>query len=148
MSITATIAAFQTRHAAIAGVTTAPTIYPSGINAADLPLMLTDALKGKTEWETHGGDAALETRGYRVRFFCLPTGLGAGIDQGKQQAISVLDAVLASYRTNPTLSSTVAIRIEVGVEDTGPRADMQYTDPETRYWGFELVVPVEERYDT
>ena len=147
MSITAIIAAFQARHAAISGVVTAPTSYPSALNTAELPLMLTDALKGKTEWETHGGDLALETRPYRVRCFCLPSGLGVGLDQGKQQAISVLDAVLASYRTAPALTSTAAIRIEAGIEDSGPRPDMQYTDPDTHYWGFELLVSVEERWE-
>ncbi len=147
MSIAANIAALQAKHAACTGVTTANTTYPTGINAADLPLMLTDALKGKTEWESHGGDYALEVRSYRVRCFCLPGGLGVGFDQGKQQAITVLDGVLASYRTSPNLTSTAAIRIEVGVEDTGIRADMQYTDPETQYYGFELVVSVEERWE-
>lgn len=148
MSIDAIIDAFQARHAALSPtVKSAPTAYPTGLNNADLPLVLTDALKGKTDWESHGGDLVLETRSYRVRCFCLPGGLGLGIDQGKQQAIAVLDAVLASYRSNPSLTSTAAIRIEAGVEDTGVIGTMQYTDPETRYWGFELLVSVEERWE-
>lgn len=147
MSIAANIQALQARHAAISGVTGAPTAYPTGISATDCPLILTDAGRGKTEWESHGGDYALETRAYRVRCFCLGDGLGVGIDQGKQQAIAVLDAVLASYRATPTLTSTAAIRIEAGIEDTGIRSDMKYTDPETSYWGFELVVSVEERWE-
>ena len=146
MSISAIISALQTRHAAISGVASAPTAYPTGLNEADLPLMLTDASKGHTEWETHGGDLALETRAYRARCFCLGTGLGVGIDQGKQQAIAVLDAVLASYRSNPTLTSTAAIRIEAGLDDTGI-VQLRYTDPETTYWGFELMVSVEERWE-
>ena len=149
MTIAATIAALQARHATLSPtVKSAPAAYPTGLNNADLPLVLTDALKGKTEWESHGGGLTIETRNYRVRCFCLATGLGQGVDQGKQQAIAVLDAVLASYRSNPTLTSTAAIRIEAGVEDTGIKADMAYTDPETRYYGFELVVQVEERWET
>jgi hypothetical protein len=147
MSISAVLTALQGKHAAIGGVASAPTVYPTGLNNTDLPCIITDALKGKTEWETHGGDLSLETRAYRVRCFCLGGGLGTGFDQGKQQAITILDAVLASYRTAPTLTSTAAIRIEVGVEDTGIRADMKYTDPETTYYGFELLVQVEERWE-
>lgn len=147
MTIAAIIAAMQTRHRAISGVQSAPAAYPTGLNAGDLPLMLTDASRGKTEWETHGGGLTLEIRAYRVRCFCLPTGLGQGIEQGKQQAITVLDAVLASYRSSPTLTATAAIRIEVGIEDTGIIGTMQYTDPDTRYWGFELAVSVEERWE-
>lgn len=147
MSIGSILAAFQARHGSISGITSAPTTYPTGLNATDLPLILTDAGKGRTESETHGGDLDIETRTYRVRCFCLPQGLGVGFDQGKQQAITVLDGVLASYRGDPSLTSTAAIRVEAGVEDTGVRADMQYTDPDTRYYGFELSVSVEERWE-
>lgn len=146
MSIAANIAAFQARHALISGVVSAPTAYPTGLNDADLPLLLTDAARGKNEWETYGGDLVLEGRNYRVRCFCLGTGLGVGIDQGKQQAIGILDAVLASYRTSPTLTSTAAIRVEAGIEDTGI-VQLRYTDPDTTYWGFELAVSVEERWE-
>jgi hypothetical protein len=147
MSIAANLAALQARHAGISGVVSAPTAYPTGLNAADLPCIITDVLKGKTDWETHGGDLALEVRAYRVRCFCLAGGLGVGFDQGKQQAIAVLDGVLASYRASPTLTSSAAIRIEAGVEDTGVRSDMKYTDPDTSYYGFELLVSVEERWE-
>ena len=147
MSITANIAAFQNRHSSISGIASAPATYPTGLNTADLPLILTDAGKGKTESESHGGDLDIETRTYRVRCFCLPQGLGVGFDQGKQQAITVLDGVLANYRGDPNLTSTAAIRIEAGVEDSGPRANMQYTDPDALYWGFELQVSVEERWE-
>lgn len=148
MTIAANIAALQARHAVISGVVSAPTAYPTGLNSAELPLILTDALKGKTEWESHGGGLTLELRSYRVRCFCLPGGQGVGFDQGKQQAISVLDGVLASYRTNPTLTSTAAIRIEEGVEDSGVLSQMRYTDPDTLYYGFELLISVEERWET
>src|SRR5262245_16212283 len=109
MSIADIIAAFQARHAAIDAVKRAPTQYPSSLNAADLPCVITDPLRGKTDWESHGGDLALEVRTYRVRCFCLSSGLGVGIDQGKQQAIAVLDAVLEGYRTEPSLTPTAAI---------------------------------------
>lgn len=153
MSIAAIIQAFQTRHAAISGVTSAPIQYPTGINTTDLPLILTDAGRGRTEWESHGGDYTREVRVYRVRCFCLPGGLGEGIDQGKQQAITILDALLANYRSNPVLTTTAAILIEArgmhahGVEDTGVVGTMKYTDPETQYYGFELSVSVEERWE-
>ena len=147
MSIDAIITAMQTRHAAISGVTSAPTTFPTALNNTDLPILLTDPLKGKNEWESDGGDLVLETRAYRVRCFCLPTGQGVGIDQGKHQAITVLDGVLASYRSTPNLNSTAAIRVEVGIEDTGIKADMKYTDPDTTYYGFELIVPIEERWE-
>ena len=146
MSVAASITAMQTRHAAISGVVSAPTAYPTGLNAAALPLILTDAGKARTEWETQGGDFALEVRAYRVRCFCLAAGLGVGIDQGKQQAITILDAVLASYRSAPTLTSTAAVRIEAGLEDSGIIM-LRYTDPDTTYWGFELAVSVEERWE-
>lgn len=146
MSVAAIIAAFQARHALISGVASAPTEYPTGLSNAVLPLVLTDAARGKNEWETHGGDLVLEGRNYRVRCFCLGTGLGQGIDQGKQQAITVLDAVLANYRSAPTLTATASIRIEAGIEDTGI-VQLKYTDPDTTYWGFELAVSVEERWE-
>lgn len=147
MTIATNIAALQARHALISGVTSAPAAYPTGLNSAELPLILTDAVKGKTDWESHGGSLALEIRSYRVRCFCLPGGQGVGFDQGKQQAITILDGVLASYRGTPALTSTAAIRIEEGVEDSGILSRMLYTDPDTPYYGFELLISVEERWE-
>ena len=149
LSISANIQAFQARHDLISGIATAPTAYPTSLNTADLPCIITDALKGKNEWETHGGDLVLETRAYRVRCYCLPQGLGVGIDQGKQQAITVLDGVLADYRSEPNLTSTAAIKIELGIDDSGPKGMKYPNDPETTapYWGFELLVSVEERWE-
>lgn len=148
MSISGVIAALQAKHASVAGITSAPTQYPTGLNSTSLPCAITDALKGKTDWESHGGDYTLEIRSYRVRVFCLPAGQGAGFDQGKQLAITILDAMLASYRSSPNLTSTAAVRIEAGVEDTGVRANMTYADPDTPYYGFELLVSVEERWES
>lgn len=144
MTIVSTLAALQTRHAALSGVTSAPVAYPTSIPAAQLPLVLVDPARAKTGWDSHGGDLAISERLYRVRVFVLPSAQGQGIDQGKQAAIALLDTFLSNYiNASPTLTTSAAIQTERDIEDTGVVDNLMYG--ETSYYGFTIVLPVEER---
>jgi hypothetical protein len=141
MTIASICAALQTRHAAISGVTRATTVYPPSIEASECPCVLVDPWRGKTSWETHGGDLAIAERIYRVRVFYQPAVFN--LDQGKQGAITLLEAFMQSYKDSPTVTSAAAILIERDIEDTGVVETLAYG--ENQYIGFTVLLPIEER---
>ena len=141
MTIASICSALQTRHAAITGVKVATTVYPPSIEASDCPCVLVDPWRGKTSWETHGGDLAIVERVYRVRVFCQPAVFN--LDQGKQAAITLLEAFMQSYKDSATVTSTAAILIERAVEDAGVVETLAYG--ENAYIGFTVLLPIEER---
>jgi hypothetical protein len=143
MTITTIITALQSRHAAVDGVATAPTAYPASIEASDCPCVLVDPWRGKTSWDSHGGDLAIAERLCRVRVFYQPAAFN--LDQGKQGAIALLEAMLADYRANATLTDSAAILLERDIEDTGIVENLPYG--ENTYHGFTIVLPVEERIE-
>lgn len=141
MSIATIIAALQARHAAVSGVKTATTTYPPAIEASDCPYVLVDPWRGKTSWDSYGGDLSIAERVYRVRVFYQPAAFN--LDQGKQGAIALLEAMLADYTSNATLTSTAAILLERDIEDSGVVENLPYG--ENTYIGFTVLLPVEER---
>lgn len=141
MTIASIITALQARHAAISGVKTAPTTYPGSIEASDCPYVLVDPWKGKTSWETHGGDLAISERVYRARVFYQPATFN--LDQGKQGAITLLEAFLNNYKDSATVTSASAILLERDIEDSGVVETMSYG--ENSYLGFTVLLPIEER---
>jgi hypothetical protein len=143
MTVAATITALQTKHAAFSGVSTAPTAYPTSLPSSDLPLVLTDFVKGKSKWESYGGDFSCDEQQFLVRCYVLPIMQGQGIDEGKQATIALLDTFLAGYKAAPILSSTTSILIERGFEYVIPRDGIVYAD--VSYYGFTIVLPIEER---
>lgn len=141
MTISTILTALQARHAAITGVKTAPTTYPASIEASDCPYVLTDPWRGKTSWDSHGGDLAISERIYRVRVFYQPAVFN--LDQGKQGAIALLTAMLAGYTSDDTVTSEAAILIERDIEDSGVVEALPYG--ENQYIGFTVLLPIEER---
>lgn len=143
MTVASTISSLQARHALLSGMKTAPAAYPVSLPASDLPMAITDLVKGRSEWETHQGDYAKDEQQYLVRVFALPITQGQGIDQGKQACLTLLQTFLNSYKDSPTINSTTAILIERGIEYNIPRDGIAYA--ETAYYGFNIVLSVEER---
>lgn len=141
MTISSIIDALQTRHAAISGVKTAPTVYPGSIEASDCPYVLVDPWRGKTSWDSHGGDLAISERVYRVRVFYQPSTFN--LDQGKQGAITLLEAFLQGYKTSAAVTADAAILLERDVEDSGVVDTLAYG--ENAYIGFTVLLPIEER---
>lgn len=145
MSIQTIIAALQARHALVTGVVSAPTAYPGSLPAANLPLVLTDLTTFEEHQEAHDEDAPVFDGVFRVRGFCLPSNLGQGIDEGRQKALTVLDALLANYRGDAGLTTTAFIRSDVKGSTRGRVVnDLPYGDQ--AYYGFEIMVLVQERF--
>ena len=150
MSIAAIVTALQTRHALIAGVRTAPDYAPDTMPAGNLPCVLVDPLEGATQWKAHAGNVSVEERTYLVRLLVAPLGLGTP-EQQRALTVTILDALLTSYRATPTVgaSGTIAIEKPSGVRDTGPRPFgpngpvMFGSEP---YDGAEIRLLIEERY--
>lgn len=143
MTIAGICTALQTRHALISGVTSAPTAYPASIEASDCPYVLSDPWRGKTGWESHGGDLSISERIYRVRVFYQPAAFN--LDQGKQGAITLLEAMLVGYKSDATVTADAAILLERDIEDSGVVENLPYG--ESSYIGFTVLLPVEERIE-
>lgn len=141
MTIASIIAALQARHILVSGVRTAPTAYPASIEASDCPYVLVDPWRGKTSWDTHGGDLAISERIYRVRVFYQPSTFN--LDQGKQGAITLLEAMLTAYKSDDTVTADAAILLERDIEDSGVVEALPYG--ENSYIGFTVLLPIEER---
>jgi hypothetical protein len=141
VTIASICAALQARHALVDSVVSAPTTYPASIEASDCPYVLVDPWRGKTSWDTHGGDLAISERVYRVRVFYQPATFN--LDQGKQGAITLLEAMLAGYTSDDTVTAAAAILLERDIEDSGVVEALPYG--ENQYIGFTVLLPIEER---
>lgn len=139
MSISTTITALQTVHAAISGVKTAPTAFPSVLNTATLPIVLIWPAQG--DWNLQAIDLDRCKRRYTVRCFVKPVAQGeAGIDDGYQECVTLLNAFGLAYLDDLTLGSTVDhIRL---IQDTGV-SNLRWAD--VAYWGFEYTLEVVEK---
>lgn len=152
MTIAATIAALQTRHAALSGVATAPARTPDTVPAANCPAVLVDADAAETRWAAHGGNVYATRRTYVVRILAQPAGLGASVGQGRALAATVLDACLASYVADPVLASGVEIVIDQpgAVRDSGVLPGAGREDAVRHgadlFVGAEIRLLIEERY--
>jgi len=152
MSISATIAALQLRHAAISGVATAPAETPATLPDANCPCILVDPMEATTRWDAHrGSNRRAVVRRYRVRGLVLRAGLGTGVSQARTTAATLLDAVLAGYVAAPDLSSTTEILITEaeGVRDSGVRPHPGQANVivhgDEGWVGFEVDLLIEER---
>lgn len=150
MSITSALAALQARHALITGVHTAPDYAPDTMPAGNLPCVLVDPLEGATQWRAHAGNVAVEERTYLVRLLVAPLGLGTP-EQQRALTVTILDALLTSYRATPTVGASGTIQIEKpgGVRDTGPRPfgpSAPVAFGSESYYGAEIRLLIEERY--
>lgn len=145
MTTTSTIAALQTLHAAVTGVATAPAAYPNSLEVSETPCVLTYAGPATTRWDAHGGMPRTE-RTYIARWYVWAVPLGAGVDEGMQEAITMLDRALALYRVTDDLSNGAQIRIadddRQAIRDSGVRSDLTYGEMVFR--GFEVQLSIWE----
>jgi hypothetical protein len=149
MTISATITAFQTLHATITGVKTAPTAMPMSLNTSDLPLAFTwpGPTVEQRGWTASGGWYE-QRRYYIVRCYVKPIAQGSGFDDGYQQAITLLQRFGEAYMGDMNLDGTVA-HIGPRVEDGGARGDFQWVaGSDTFYHGFEFRIETVEKAAT
>lgn len=146
MSPTTTIAALQTLHAAVSGVTSAPAAYPPSLEASELPCVLVYAGPGLTRWDSHGGDLKRRERTYVCRWYVRHLVSGMGIDEGMQDTLTLLEAAVALYEETDDLTNGAQIHLSdadnQAIRDSGVRSDFQY-GTET-YRGFEVQISVWE----
>lgn len=143
MSISTTLTALQTVHATVTGVKSAPTDMPSALNTAVLPMVL--VWPSAAEWNLQALDLYRRRRDYVVRCYVQPVAQGeAGIDDGYQNCVTLIEAFGLAYMADLTLGGVVdhimAIR-DSGVSGGG----MQLTWGQVPYWGFVYTVSVIEK---
>lgn len=151
MSIATVTAALQARHLAVAGVRTAPVHSPDSVPGANLPCVLVDALPGETRWRSHAGNVYATRRTYRVRGLIKEAGTGTGIFEAREQAATILDAVLTALVAAPELTSAAAIVVDEpgALRDSGvlphPGSDNAVVHGASAFVGFTLDVVIDER---
>tara|TARA_R110000868_G_scaffold117128_3_gene311399 strand:+ start:3027 stop:3467 length:441 start_codon:yes stop_codon:yes gene_type:complete len=143
MSIAATITAFQSLHAAVSGVSSAPEKLPATLDKNRLPLVFTwpgptvqgDGWKPATGWYIH-------RRLYVIRcYVALVSQQNTGIDDGYQTVVPLLQAFGEAYMGNVNLSGAVA-HIGESISDSGASI-LVYAG--TEYHGFEFRIEVSEK---
>ena len=149
MTISATITAYQTLHAAITGVTSAPTAMPMSLNTSDLPLAFT--WPGPTieqrGWTPYGGWYE-HRRFYIVRCYVKPIAQGTGFDDGYQTALTLLQRFGTAYMGDANLSGAV-MSIGPQIYDSGVRGDFQWVaGSDVYYHGFEFRIETVEKVVT
>jgi hypothetical protein len=149
MTVATTITAYQTLHATITGVKSAPTKMPQALNTADLPLAF--AWPGptieQTGWQPYAGWYSVR-RYYIVRCYVKPIAQGSGFDDGYQEAIALLQRFGDAYMDNANLSGAVA-HIGPQISDSGVRGDFQWVaGSDTNYHGFEFRIETVEKVAT
>jgi len=157
MTIALTITAFQTLNATISGVTTAPTAYPTTINTADLPLVIT--WPGPAETYLEGLGYNVVQRRYRVSCYVDAIEQGLGINEAWQSVITILQAFHTAYLAstnnplvnNGTYQSSIRNSEETPIPDGGLEV-IAYPPPATgqagypHYYGFQMEVLVKEEW--
>lgn len=112
------ITALQAIHAAVSGVTSAPTTYPAALDTAGLPCVLT--FPGEAEHMPGRVGATKTAREYRAILYCNPVGQGQGVNEGAQEVVTLLPLIVAAYVANRTISSGGAsARVGVPIRDSG-----------------------------
>lgn len=114
--VSSVITAFQTLHAGITGVKTAPTAYPGKVTTADLPMVLTFPGQAITQMRTFGANPALSKRSslrdYSIRLFVEPAPQDR-YDNVMQSSITLLQRFLDEYYDNFILAANLAHIVEV-----------------------------------
>jgi hypothetical protein len=134
--------ALQTVHAAITGVTKAPTVRPASINTSDMPLVLVRPVA--TTWD---GEHALVgmrkvVRAFEVAVYVGPVAQGMGVDETYQEALVLLDRFGIAY-CKSTLPGVLGVNEVMGATDTGLSGNVMFGG--TAYQGFVYTVTVKEK---
>ena len=143
MSIVTTIAALQTANKAITGVKSAPVSMPSALNTTLLPIAL--VWPGETIWNIAAMGLQRQEREYIVRCYVKPIGQGiAGIDDGYDECVTLLDAFGSKYLGDITLGHAVDTMLSIadsGVSGGG----FELTWAGVAYWGFVFRLRIVEK---
>ena len=140
MTVATTLAAFNTLHDSISGVSVA--IAPPSVPSVRLPVAVT--IPAESEWNMHASALRRQARAYLVRVYVAPVSQGRGNDEGWTKCVALLEAFGQAYMANRTLSGAVD---QIGADDT------RITDSGivilehagTLYHGFEYRVSVIEK---
>jgi len=156
MTIQTTVTAMQAIHKGIAGVATAPTVYPPSLASASLPLVIT--WPGPGEAMLAGKAFNTSQRIYRVTCYCMPSQQGRGIDEGWQLAQELLKLFQAAYldsTNNPLTTGTYQASIrnssdtpitDGGLELIAYPPQATGIDGIPHYYGFQMEVRVKEQW--
>jgi hypothetical protein len=156
MTVTTVIAALQTINGAVASVDNAPTDYPSSIEAADLPMVIT--WPGSAESGYQAGAQSLRT--YQVTLYVKKIGDGRGIAEGWNSTKTMLQGLLEAYMDSTNHQLNVAGVYDANVIpdfENSPVTDsgfevIAYPPPATgiegypHYFGVQFNVMVKERW--
>ena len=143
MTVSTTVTALQTLHAAISGVNSAPTTMPGNLDQVTLPCAL--VWPGEAEWDFQAISLKRQDRTYIVRVYVQAVAQGiAGPDQGYTACVALLEDFGAAYLGDPSLGGAVdhisAVR-DSGVSGGG--FELQWG--QVPYWGFVYRVSVVEK---
>lgn len=135
-TLTQIVTGMQTFHAAITGVRTAPAAMPSQISAALFPLAVT--FPGEATWSEQATGMDRQDREMIVRCFVAPVSTGAGVDDGFQDCLTLMQAFGDAYLADMTLGGIVEHISEI--RDMGLDGRLEWGG--TLYRGFEFRLRV------
>lgn len=141
MSIATTIAALQALHAAISGVTSAPTDRPESVAPARLPCVI--VRPGPLQVTADGRQLAGKTRSYEgIALVALPN-QGRGIAEGLAKSQALMEAFVAAYEAQIEGEALSTGGVVAGYRDGGePPSLLTYGAAE--FEGFTFTVDVWE----
>jgi hypothetical protein len=135
-TLTQIVTGMQTFHAAITGVRTAPTAMPSQISAALFPLAVT--FPGEATWHEQAIGMERQDREMIVRCYVAPVSTGAGVDDGFQDCLTLIQAFGTAYLADTTLGGIVENISEI--RDLGLDGRLEWAG--VLYRGFEFRLRV------
>lgn len=138
MTVLLTVAALQTKHLTISGVTSAPTAMPASLNSVALPCVL--VFPGEAEWTQVSIGTRYKPRKYIIRLFVKPVAQGQGIDEGYQLTLPFFDSFATAYLNDLTLTGAVG-HLD-NIKDGGAAV---LTFAGTEYHGIEFTMDVHEK---
>lgn len=146
MTIATVHAAFQSKLAAISGITMAPVRQPASIQSVDLPMAITRP--GTCSWSQGSFGKKQQIRNWEVTVYVQAIYQGQPIEQGYAATLPILEAVGEAFLDDPTLSDAVdTLQIqEDQMTDSGVLGDLTFFGGTVFYHGFTMTIPVKERY--
>lgn len=152
MTTLAVITRLQELHRTVAGVVSAPAPadYPSALQTAHLPTILT--LPAEGTWNLEGiGTLNRADTPYRVYLYVSPVAQGAGVAEGMVAALEIFDALRALYLDPDTLQLITSGGVQATLK-TSTSSPIRHsglgvlTFGETAYRGFTVDLGVMEKW--
>ncbi|GEM_PF-4416684 len=147
MTLASTLTKLQALNRGSSGIATAPTAYPTALNAADLPCALT--LVGAGDCNEQAVGLKRTDTMYHIITYVKPVAHGVGIDEGVQVCLPILQAMINTYLDNPTLDGTID---HIGEQGEFSHSGIQSGDSDRRliyggtsYHGFIVSLRITEK---